>query len=116
VSTPSVPTTIAVPDTNSSSVTVSNAKSSVNASVESASSGAVSGQLSPTFAVADVPLRGPGTWNVATSAPVSVSLACAGAPITVNVQFEIAAGTTCQVTITPMGSHRSVTWDLTPTT
>jgi hypothetical protein len=97
-------------------VTVSNGKSSVNASAASASSGVVSGQLSPTFAVADVPLRGPGTWIVATSAPAAVSLACAGSSIAVSGQFEIAAHTTCQVTITPMGSNRSVTWELTPTT
>jgi hypothetical protein len=88
----------------------------VNASVASASSGDVSGQLSPAFDVADVPLRGPGTWNVATSAPAAVNLACPGASITVNGQFEIAARTTCQVTIAPMGPDRSVTWELTPTT
>jgi hypothetical protein len=103
-----------VPDKNSSGVTVSNVKSSENASVASASSGVVSGQLSPTFAVADVPLRGPGTWGVATSAPATVKLTCAGATITVNGQFEIAAHTTCQVTIATMGPNRSVTWELTP--
>jgi hypothetical protein len=114
VSTPTVPTTIAVPDKNSSDVTASNVKSSVNASADSASSGVVSGQLSPTFAVADVPLRGPGTWSVATSAPATVKLTCAGATITVDGQFEIAARTTCQVTIATMGPNRSVTWELTP--
>jgi hypothetical protein len=114
VSTPSAPTTIAVPDKNSSGVTVSNVKSSVNASADSASSGVVSGQLNPTLDVADVPLRGPGTWNVATSAPVTVTLTCAGATIAVDGQFEIAPRTTCQVTIATMAPNRSVTWELTP--
>jgi glutamate dehydrogenase/leucine dehydrogenase len=114
VATPSIPTTIAAPDKNSSGVTVSNVKSSASASVANASSGVVTGQLSPTFAVADVPLRGPGTWTVATSAPAKVNLSCAGATIKVEGQLEIAANTTCQVTITPMGLNHSLTWELTP--
>jgi hypothetical protein len=91
-----------------------NVKSNANASAANASSGVVSGQLSPAFSVADVPLRGPGTWNIATSAPASVTLTCAGTPISVNEQFVIAPNTTCQVTITAPGANHFVTWALTP--
>jgi hypothetical protein len=84
-------------------------------SAASASSGVVSGQLSTTFAVADVPLQGPGTWEIATSAPASVTLTCAGTTITVNGQFVIGAHTTCQVTITAEAPNHFVTWELTPT-
>ena len=99
---------------NSSSGTDSNVKSNANASAENASNDVVSGQLSPDLAVADVPLRGPGTWTVATSAPVSVTLTCAGTTITVQTQFEIAAHTSCQITITAPSSTQNVTWELVP--
>jgi len=84
-------------------------------SAANASSGVVSGQLGPTFSVADVPLQGPGTWDLATSAPASVTLTCAGTAITVNEEFVIAAHTTCQVTITAEAPNHLVTWELTPT-
>jgi hypothetical protein len=110
----SVPTTSAVHVKSSSGATDSNVKSNVNASAANASSGAVSGRLSPTFNVADVPLQGPGNWAVASSAPVLVTLTCAGTTITVNGQFVIAAHTTCQITITAETPSQFVTWELTP--
>jgi hypothetical protein len=64
--------------------------------------------------VADVPLQGPGNWTVASSAPVSVTLNCAGSTIAVNGQFVIAAHTSCQVTITAETPSQVVTWELTP--
>jgi hypothetical protein len=109
-----VPTTSAVHVKSSSGATDSNVKSNVNASAANASSGAVSGRLSPTFNVADVPLQGPGNWAVASSAPVLVTLTCAGTTITVNGQFVIAAHTTCQITITAETPSQFVTWELTP--
>jgi hypothetical protein len=110
-----IPPTSAERVKSSSGATDSNVRSNVNASVASASSGVVSGQLSPALRVADVPLRGPGTWMVAMSAPASVTLTCEGTAITVNGQFVIAAHTTCQVTITAAASNHFVTWELTPT-
>ncbi|HTT59398.1 MAG TPA: hypothetical protein VMF33_05070 [Acidimicrobiales bacterium] len=65
--------------------------------------------------MADVPLRGPGTWEVATSAPVSATLTCAGSTITIETQFEIAAHTLCQVAISAR-STQNITWELVPTT
>jgi hypothetical protein len=86
----------------------------VNESAANASSGVVSGQLGPSLSVADVPLQGPGTWEVAASAPATVTLICAGTPIPVDQQFVIAAHTTCQVTITAEAPNQFVTWELTP--
>jgi hypothetical protein len=102
------------PASTSSNATDSSAKSSANASAANASNDVVSGQLSPTLAVAVVPLQGPGTWQVATSAPVSVTLACAGTTITVATQFEIAAHTSCQVTIFAPSPTQNITWELVP--
>ncbi len=99
------PTTNAGRASNSSSGTDSSVKSNANGSAENASNDVVSGQLSPDLAVADVPLRGPGTWTVASSAPISVTLTCAGTTITVQTQFEIAAHTSCQITITRSVVH-----------
>jgi hypothetical protein len=110
-----VPTTSVVRAKSSSGANDSNVKSNVNASAANASSGVVSGRLSPTFNVADVPLQGPGNWAVASSAPASVTLTCAGTTITVNGQFVVAAHTTCQVTITAETPSQFVTWELTPT-
>ncbi|HEV3187443.1 MAG TPA: hypothetical protein VGZ04_05270 [Acidimicrobiales bacterium] len=76
----------------------------------------LSGQLSPSFAVADVPLKGPGTWTVATSAPAALTLRCANQSIRVQTSFVIGAHERCQLTITPVTSSTSLTWQLTPST
>ena len=65
----------------SSSVTASNDKSIATASAESVSSGALSGRLDPALGVAVVPLVGPGTWDVATSVPATVTLDCGGSTV-----------------------------------
>src|SRR6202035_3854287 len=100
--------------TSSSSATASNAKPVANAPGESASSGVLTGQLTPSFAVADVPLDGPGTWSVATSAPATLTLRCANQAISVQAQFVLGAREQCQLTITPATSSTSLTWQLTP--
>jgi hypothetical protein len=100
--------------TSSSSGTASNVKPVANAPAESASSGVLTGQLTPSFAVADVPLDGPGTWSVATSAPATLTLRCANQSINVQTQFVIGARERCQLTITPAKTSTSLTWQLTP--
>ncbi|MGC2485596.1 MAG: hypothetical protein WA359_05085 [Acidimicrobiales bacterium] len=95
-------------------MTASNAKSNANASAANASNDVVSGLLSPTLAVADVPLRGPGTWQVDSSAPVTVTLTCGGSTIPVETQFEIAARTSCQVTLSNPSPAQNITWELVP--
>ncbi|HWD97071.1 MAG TPA: hypothetical protein VG246_11690 [Acidimicrobiales bacterium] len=95
-------------------MTASNAGSVVSAPAESASSGVLSGHLSPSFDVADLPLAGPGTWDVASSSPVSVNLACSGTSIPVSSQFVIGAKEQCQVSIIATTPGSSLTWQLTP--
>jgi hypothetical protein len=99
---------------SSSSGTASNVGSVASASAENASNGALSGQLSLAFNVANLPLAGPGTWDVASSAPVSVTLACSGTTIPVTSQFVIGAKEQCQVSITATTPESSLTWQLTP--
>jgi hypothetical protein len=74
----------------------------------------LSGQLTPSFNVAELPLAGPGTWDVASSTPVTVTLACSGSTIAVTSQFVIGAKEQCQVTIMATTSESSLTWQLTP--
>ena len=101
-------------ETNSSLGTVSSAKPVANAPAENASSGVLTGQLTPSFAVADVPLDGPGTWNVATSAASILTLRCANQSISVQAQFVIGAREQCQLILTPATTSTSLTWQLTP--
>jgi hypothetical protein len=103
-----------VPGATSSRGTVSNAGSVASAAAENASSGALSGQLSSAFNAADLPLAGPGTWDVASSAPVDVTLACSGTTIPVTSQFVIGAKEQCQVSISAATPGSSLTWQLTP--
>ena len=99
---------------SSSNGTASNAGPVASASAENASSGVLSGQLSSQFNVADLPLAGPGTWDVASSAPVTVTLACSNTTIPVTSQLVIGAKEQCQVSITATTSGTSLTWQLTP--
>ncbi|MGA7834440.1 MAG: hypothetical protein WCA31_04475 [Acidimicrobiales bacterium] len=108
-------TTSAPPSASSSRATASNAVPSASAPAESASSGVLTGQLTPSFDVADLPLVGPGSWEVASSGPVAVSLECPGAAITVQLQFVIGAHEQCEVSISAKSPTSTVTWQLTPT-
>jgi hypothetical protein len=111
------PTSTSAPNgASSSSVTDSNDTFIAKAPAETSASGALSGQLSARFAVAVVPLEGPGTWLVSDSAPIDVTLSCQGTAIDVQTQFEIGAHEECQVTITPASATTSLTWQLTPST
>ncbi|HEY1762154.1 MAG TPA: hypothetical protein VGG17_06135 [Acidimicrobiales bacterium] len=111
---PAPPPTSVSRSISSSSAIASNVGSVASASAENASSGVLSGQLSPDFSVADLPLAGPGTWDVASSAPVSVTLACSGPSIPVTSQFVIGIKEQCQVSITASTPGSSLTWQLTP--
>ncbi|MHB8380527.1 MAG: hypothetical protein ACYDB2_11580 [Acidimicrobiales bacterium] len=106
--------TNALHETGSSLGTASSAKPVANAPAENASSGVVTGQLSPSFAVADVPLDGPGTWVVATSASSHLTLRCANQTVSVQGQFVIGPREHCQLIITPAMTSASLTWQLTP--
>jgi hypothetical protein len=74
----------------------------------------LTGQLSASFPVADVPLDGPGTWSVATSAAATLTLRCANQSIRLQTQFVIGAREQCQLIITTATTSTSLTWQLTP--
>jgi hypothetical protein len=114
ITVPVRPSTTVSRSVSSSSKTASNVGPVASASAENASSGVLSGQLNPAFDVADLPLAGPGTWDVASSAPVTVTLACSSATIPVTSQFVIGAKEQCQVSITATTPGSSLTWQLTP--
>ncbi|HVA53611.1 MAG TPA: hypothetical protein VNF05_08890 [Acidimicrobiales bacterium] len=99
---------------SSSSGTASNVKPVANAPGENASSGVLTGQIDPSFAVADVPLDGPGTWSVVTSAAATLTLRCENQSISVQAQFVIGARERCQLIIVPSTPSTSMTWQLTP--
>jgi hypothetical protein len=107
-------TTSVSQNANSSSATASSVGPVANAPDVNVSNGELSGRLSPSFGVADLPLAGPGTWDVASSAPVTVTLACSGATIPIESQFVIGANEQCQVSITATTPKVSLTWQLTP--
>ncbi|HEY5104220.1 MAG TPA: hypothetical protein VII65_04160 [Acidimicrobiales bacterium] len=109
-----IPTTTSRNVANSSSKTGSSVKPVAVASGETVGSGALSGQLTPSFNVADVPLDGPGTWSLVTSAPADATLQCANALASVQSQVIVAAKESCQFIIKTIIPSSSLTWQLTP--
>lgn len=79
----------------------------------SVATGVVAGHLDPPFGVVDVPLRGPGTWTLSASAPVTATLRCPSVSGPVVGDVVVAGAQVCQLELTtraPTGS----TWQLTP--
>ncbi len=109
--TPSRPTRAsAAPSTaDSSSSTVSSATVSDGVS---ATNGPVAGRLDAALASVVVPLAGPRTWTLASSAPLSATLACGAQETTVTATFAVGS-TSCQLDLAdPTG--QAVAWQLTP--
>jgi hypothetical protein len=79
-------------------------------------SGASSGVLGHGFEVVDVPLQGPGTWTLSTSAPTLQSLQCGDQTTLVQQLVVVGATQSCQLAISSTSSGASLTWQLTPTT
>ena len=80
-----------------------------------ASSGALEGTLNPNLEVADVPLQGPGTWTLATSAQSHSRLSCSSVSEAVVARVSILSTQSCQLVITSFSPGVSQTWQLTPT-
>jgi hypothetical protein len=78
--------------------------------------GESSGALGPGFEVVDVPLRGPGTWTLTSSASTSQSLQCGDQTIPVLQQIVVGATQSCQLEISSTSSEASLTWQLIPIT
>jgi hypothetical protein len=81
----------------------------------SASNGALAGTLSAAQPVVDIPLEGPGSWSITTSAPALEVLACNGANRSVATQFSISGRQSCQLVITSTVREVQPSWRLTPT-
>ncbi len=93
----------------SSSSTASSATASVGAS---ATSEPVAGQLGAGLSSVVVPVAGPRTWTLASSAPLSATLTCDGQATTVAGSFAVGS-TSCELALAdPTG--QAVTWQLTP--
>ena len=80
----------------------------------SVSSGVVTGALSRAFAVAVVPLRGPGTWTLSSSAPIIAQLLCPNVSGPVNALIVVNGVQSCQLKLTSANAEVSPTWQLTP--
>ena len=100
----------------SSRVTAPNAPTSGPAPDVSVASGVLTGQLSPGFAVAVVPLRGPGTWTVSGDATVRAVVHCPSVSGPVVGSVTLASGQRCELEITSTNIEALPTWQLTPAT
>jgi hypothetical protein len=78
------------------------------------SSGVVAGQLTRTFAVADVPLQGPGSWLLVTNGTTQQKLHCGLQETIVTNMAVIGANQSCQFEISAMGATMPISWQLTP--
>ncbi len=106
--------TSAPSDDVSSSSTASSDRPIASASAVTAASGALSGQLGPSFESAEVPFEGPGTWTIAASAPVRATLLCQGTAIDLTSEFTVGARDYCQLSLSPATPGASLTWQVTP--
>ena len=111
-----VPTTNAPHASFSSSEIASNVGPVANARAVNTTNGALSGQLRPSFEVADVPLEGPGTWSITTSSPARTTMQCDNHVARVQTQIVVGSKETCQLIIAGVTPATSITWQLTPVT
>jgi hypothetical protein len=64
--------------------------------------------------VAVVPLRGPGTWTLSSSAPIIAQLLCPNVSGPVNALIVVNGVQSCQLKLTSANAEVSPTWQLTP--
>lgn len=107
-------TTTVITETHFAVATSSIVKSPARAPSVSVSSGVVTGALSRAFAVAVVPLRGPGTWTLTSSAPITAQLLCPNVSGPVNALIVVNGAQSCQLKLTSANVEVSPTWQLTP--
>jgi hypothetical protein len=99
---------------NSSNEIASSVKPVAYARAESAKNGELTGQLRPSFEVADVPLAGPGTWSITTSSPARTLVQCANLETRVQTEIVVGSKESCQLIISAKTPASSLTWQLTP--
>ncbi len=118
ITTSSVPpksTTTTAPSARPSvAETALSARSPARARAGSAASGALAGTLSPGFAVAVVPLRGPGAWSLTGSASISAVLYCPSVSGPVVGEVVITSAEGCQLQVTSTNAQGLPQWQLTP--
>ena len=107
-------TTTMTNETHFAVATGSIVRSPARAPSVSVSSGVVTGALSRAFAVAVVPLRGPGTWTLSSSAQIIAQLLCPNVSGPVNALIVINGVQSCQLKLTSANAEVSPTWQLTP--
>ena len=107
-------TTTTTNETHFAVATGSTVRSPARAPNVSVSSGVVTGALSRAFAVAVVPLRGPGTWTLSSSAPIIAQLLCPNVSGPVNALIVVNGVQSCQLKLTAANAEVSPTWQLTP--
>ena len=107
-------TTTMTNETHFAVATGSIVRSPARAPSVSVSGGVVTGALSRAFAVAVVPLRGPGTWTLSSSAPINAQLLCPNVSGPVNALIVVNGVQSCQLKLTSANAEVSPTWQLTP--
>ena len=107
-------TTTMTNETHFAVATSSIVRSPAHAPSVSVSSGVVTGALSRAFAVAVVPLRGPGTWTLSSSAPIIAQLLCPNVSGPVNALIVVNGVQSCQLKLISANAEVSPTWQLTP--
>jgi hypothetical protein len=79
-------------------------------------SGELSGTLEPGFESVDVPLLGPGNWDLSASATTTQLLNCGADASPVTSQVVVGANQSCQLEIASTSAGATLTWQLTPVT
>src|SRR5579872_4535822 len=95
-------------------VIASSARSPARVLNASAESGALAGSLSPGFAVAVVPLRGPGAWTFTASATITANLNCPSVSGPIVGTLVISNHENCQLEISSTNVEAMPTWQLIP--
>jgi hypothetical protein len=94
--------------------TGSNAKSSAPEPSAPDLRGALTGAFRADFRVVDVPLVGPGTWTLWSSASLRAQLICPSVAGPVVGTIQIVRAEHCQLELSPTSAQESPTWQLTP--
>src|ERR1035437_144804 len=107
-------TTTITNETHFAVATSSIVRSPAHAPSVSVSSGVVTGALSRAFAVAVVPLRGPGTWTLSSRAPINAPFLCPNVSGPATALIVVNGVQSCQLKLTSANAEVSPTWQLTP--
>ncbi len=105
---------IATPGAPSPTTTVATAPPADSSLVANAVSGALVGDLSSSGATEDVPIQGPGSWLIESSAPMLAQLFCPGWTESVSTTVTINSLTTCRIHLINW-SNAPLRWQIVPT-